>query len=169
MIELMIVVSIVGILAATAIPTFTTYVRRSKTSEAYETLDAMFKAVSVYYIREHMEGTEIDSTPLAHCTVEETNSFPAQPNDTKQAFVSTPGFSEEFGIAFPPGLSYYQFTNVGGVEGCSRLPGSILYALTATGDLDADGELSTFSLTTGSDNSNELYKAAQIFVQDELE
>lgn len=169
MIELMIVVSILGILAATAMPTFTTYLRRSKTSEAYETLDAMFKAVSVYYIKEHMEGDAIDSTPLAHCTVEESESFPAQPNDTKQGFVSTPAFSEEFGIAFPPGYSFYKFTNVGGVQGCSRLPASILYVLTATGDLDADGEQSTFSLTTASDNSNELYKAAHIFVQDELE
>lgn len=169
LIELMLVVAILGILAATAMPTFSTYVRRSKTSEAYETLDAMFKAVSVYYLKEHMEGDYVAATPLVHCTVNQTDSFPAAPKDSKQAFVSTPPFSEDVGIAFPPGFSYYKFTNVDGVEACGRLPGSALYALTATGDLDGDGLLSTFSLATASNDSNEIYKAAQLFVQDELE
>ncbi len=169
LIELMIVIAIVGVLSATAMPTFTTYIRRSRTSDAYSTLDAMFKAVSVYYIRDHMESSDIASTPLAHCTVDESDSFPGAPSDVKQAFVSTPPFSETIGISFPPGFSYYKFTNVGGIADCGRAPGIVLYSLTATGDLDADGILSTFALTTATNDSNEIYKAGNIFIQNELE
>lgn len=168
MIELMIVVAILGILAATAMPAFTTYLRRSKTSEAYATLDAMFKAVGVYYIKERMNSADIEASHRTHCTIPETDSI-GPPIDTKQAFVSTPAFSGATGIAFPTGYSYYQFTNVGGDNRCGHLPGDLLYTLTATGNLDGDGDFSTISMATGSNDANEVYKAAHIFVQDELE
>ena len=55
LIELMIVVAILGILAAIAIPALTKYMRRSKTSEARVQLAKMFDATSSYFNEEHVE------------------------------------------------------------------------------------------------------------------
>lgn len=52
LIELMIVVAILGILAAIAIPAFTKYVRRSKTTEAVMNLRKMFDGSVAYYERD---------------------------------------------------------------------------------------------------------------------
>ncbi|HEY8430179.1 MAG TPA: prepilin-type N-terminal cleavage/methylation domain-containing protein, partial [Sandaracinaceae bacterium] len=49
LIELMIVVAIIGILAAIAVPAFIGYVRRSKTSEAGAQLKNLFTAAAGYY------------------------------------------------------------------------------------------------------------------------
>ena len=53
LIELMIVVAIIGILAAVAIPGFMTYIKNSKTSEAKTNLDAIKKGALAYYEAEH--------------------------------------------------------------------------------------------------------------------
>lgn len=52
LIEMMIVVAILGILAAMAIPAFTKYVRRSKTSEALMNLRKIFDGSVAYYERD---------------------------------------------------------------------------------------------------------------------
>ena len=54
LIELMIVVAILGILAAIAIPALTKYMRRSKTSEARIQIAKMFDAASAYFNAEHV-------------------------------------------------------------------------------------------------------------------
>ena len=60
LIELMIVVAILGILAAIAIPALTKYMRRSKTSEAKTNIAKMFDGVSAYYNAEHVERGKVD-------------------------------------------------------------------------------------------------------------
>ncbi len=55
LIEIMIVVAILGILAAIAIPALTKYMRRSKTSEARIQLAKMFDATSAYFNEEHVD------------------------------------------------------------------------------------------------------------------
>jgi type IV pilus assembly protein PilA len=59
LIELMIVVAILGILAAIAIPALTKYMRRSKTSEARVQIAKMFDAASAYFNEEHVERGEV--------------------------------------------------------------------------------------------------------------
>ncbi len=61
LIELMIVVAILGILAAIAIPALAKYMRRSKTSEARIQLAKMFDAASAYFGEEHVERGEVQT------------------------------------------------------------------------------------------------------------
>src|SRR5262249_6272292 len=56
LIELMIVVAIIGILAAVAIPAFMKYIRRSKTTEASMNVRKMFDSSVAYYEAEHTDA-----------------------------------------------------------------------------------------------------------------
>src|SRR4051794_17918250 len=53
LIELMIVVAIIGILAAVAIPSFMKYIRRSKTTEAAMNIRKLYDSSVAYYESEH--------------------------------------------------------------------------------------------------------------------
>lgn len=186
LIELMIVVAILGILAAVAIPAFATYVRRSKTSEVYGNLEGMFKAVSAYYNKDFMTDNSIGSQSFAHCgitafdTSAGTNAgaLGARTSDVKvlQDVTTTMAvglpYSEESGIGFNAGSSYYVYGNTGFADS-GNCAGAALsapaYVLGAYGDLDNDDVESNFTLTTATNGSNELYKAGQTFIVNELE
>jgi len=62
LIELMIVVAIIGVLAAVAIPAFMKYIRRSKTTEATMNLRKMYDGAVAYYVADHSDvnGTAFD-------------------------------------------------------------------------------------------------------------
>ncbi len=57
LIELMIVVAIIGILAAVAIPAFMKYIRRSKTVEATMNVRKLFDSSVSYFEAEHSDKT----------------------------------------------------------------------------------------------------------------
>src|SRR5262249_25115571 len=57
LIELMIVVSIIGILAATAMPAFMKYIRRSKTTEAMMNIRKLYDSSVAYFAAEHAGPT----------------------------------------------------------------------------------------------------------------
>ena len=68
LVELMIVVAIIGILAAVAIPAFMKYIRRSKTSEATGALRKVYDGAVTYLAADHVDtsGNPLPRTfPLA--------------------------------------------------------------------------------------------------------
>ena len=173
LIELMIVVAILGILAAIAIPAFATYIRRSKTGEAYENLEAMFKGASTYYNKDRTTGAGIASAQVSHCSIPaDHNNITA--SDVKQQGSNgtvASGYDESVGIGFQTGFTYFRFENTAGTGAttCGGTFNTTSYTFTALGDLDNDGASSTFSLATATNGGNELYKAGQVFVANELE
>src|SRR5687768_14349046 len=52
LIELMIVVAIIGVLAAVAIPAFMKYIRKSKTTEAVENIKKIYEGARSYFDEE---------------------------------------------------------------------------------------------------------------------
>lgn len=163
LIELMIVVAILGILAAIAIPAFVTYIRRAKTVEATENLAKLFDAVASYYSRE-TTSSGLTASTVTNCYVGAINNG-ITPNPQKQPGTYT-GQWKVIGFELPPG--YYRF-EVTGTAGCGRPAATELGSLVATGNLDGDSTSSTFTYAVGSSTENELYHATGFFIQNETE
>jgi type IV pilus assembly protein PilA len=80
LIELMIVVAILGILAAIAVPALTKYMRRSKTSEARVQIAKLFDAASSYFNEEHVERGQVQVIALGGgISAQAPHRCPAQP------------------------------------------------------------------------------------------
>ena len=172
LIELMIVVAILGILAAIAIPAFITYIRRAKTVEATENVSKMFDAAASYYARERA-GSGLTASVRVHCTVASDNDG-KDPSDQKKPGTYTnanAGFNPTNGLGFSPsGDAYYRYEIATTNASCSNPRGTTeMYNLRARGDLDNDDTSSLFELAAGSNNDNELYHAKGFFIENETE
>jgi type II secretory pathway pseudopilin PulG len=171
----MVVVAILGILAALAIPAFVGYVRRSKTSEAGQNLGNLFKYASSFYLQE--EGAQggqqgINMELITNCIVEPTDLTPATPGPSKQKFIPAQGFIPlKFSIADYVYFGYgIQSVGSAGALTCDFGSNTNnLYTFYARGDLDGDGTQSTFELAAGSDGENALFHARGLYVHREIE
>jgi type IV pilus assembly protein PilA len=169
LIELMIVVAILGILAAIAIPGFALYMRRAKTVEATENVSKMFDAASSYYTRERA-GSGIAAGSVNYCFPSDGIDSMAAPNQNKQSSTYSGGFHVLSGIGFAAsGLHYYKYSMTGATAGCGNIGGSAGHTLGATGDLDGDGVISSFSLATGTNPDNDLYHATGFYIVNDAE
>jgi type IV pilus assembly protein PilA len=144
LIELMIVVAIIGMLAAVAIPAFMRYVRRSRTIEATMNLRRLFDASVAYYDREQAtrDGVSVTRqfpatvalTPSSACCVSDPATGKCQPipslwkQPTWQAL--------NFGLD-DPYLYQYQYVSTG-------VGAAAAFTAGAYGDLNCDGIYSTF-------------------------
>jgi len=168
LIELMIVVAIVGILAAIAIPAFISYAKRSKTSEAPENLRSLFTHEQTYYNQERV-AQGLVATSSAHCVVANAGPLPATPTDQKQQFVPAGSFTAlGFTIGDPVYYSY-QIANATAACGVVNTGTTPVYNNQAKGNLDADGTQSFFELAVGANADGELWKAPGIYMANELE
>jgi type IV pilus assembly protein PilA len=162
LIELMIVVAILGILAAIAIPAFIKYLKQTKTSEAGLNLKTMGDGALTYYQKDHLvEGTGIpvDSKqfPLevGTATVHPSAGVPAGTKTAANETVwATIGVWKElkFKIAKP---HYYQYSYV---TTAAPTAGNAVHTFTsdARGDLDGDTTTSDFRITGASDANGEV-------------
>lgn len=153
LIELMIVVAIIGVLAAVAIPSFLNYQLSSKRTEAYANLSALAKSQKAYFA----EYNEFVSVPTAPSTVLGVNpTTTKRSKDSIDTAFSTVGwvpdgdvfFDYDTATAADPGLGTCTC-----VDAC--------FTSTAYGDLDGDGLLSAVIYvhpdTLGNDCSSALF------------
>ena len=166
LIELMIVVAILGILAALAIPAFIGYVRRSKTSEATGNLNSLFKSAASYFSQERA-ARGVTAGVSSYCTVGNDTINPANPASEKVTFTAGTnmealGFKIADYVYFGYGIS--DATNT-----CNNSAGDPVYTFVANGDLDGDNVNSTFELATQVDQDKTLYHARGFYIVNEIE
>lgn len=139
LVELMIAVVILGILAAIAIPSYTRYTRRSKTSEAVGNIRTICHGQMTYFQRSVEMGTGPRFASAATYTPDNSpgqNQYPARPT----LWTADPQWSA-IGFAIET-RHYYAYASYTSGTG----EGAYFYAR-AIGNLDGDTVESTFSIT----------------------
>lgn len=170
LIELMIVVAILGVLAAVAIPSFLNYMKRAKTTEATLGVDKIYEGAVVYFTSEQLTGSTA-VTPIRFALPSNTGPTPSsistdyypsdwQPNNVWNALAF--GMEERF---------YYRYQFVQSCNGrCSS--GDNMQAI-ARGDLDGDESTSLFSrnaeVVPDSSNELQLKSTGALYTVSELE
>jgi len=178
LIELMIVVAIIGILAAVAIPAFMKYIRRSKTAEATMNIRKIFDSSVSYYNEEHASQTgAITSrqfpqgdgpTPtgdgVAHPACGGAGASSVKIAPTATTFSSATWQALNFSVDDPFYYQYvYQSTGSGSTGTASK------FTARARGNLDCDTVMSTFERVGTIDGSNNVNGGAGLYQVDELE
>jgi type IV pilus assembly protein PilA len=144
LIELMIVVAIIGILAAVAIPSFVRYVRKSKTMEAVMSIRRMYDGAVAYYVSEHSNktGAILEQKFPGSAGPTPTSGIPcANPVRTPVAEWGTAEWGAlDFAVSDPQRYQY-EFADNGQGGAAARA------TMFARGDLDCDKASSEFSRT----------------------
>ena len=143
LIELMIVVAIIGILAAVAIPAFMKYIRRSKTVEASNNVRKLFDSSVSYYEGEHADiGGNIlqKQFPGAVGPTPAANSCCGQNGDKCKPVAGMFDLASWAALNFSvddPFYYWYQYVSAGVETGAT-------FQAYAYGNLDCDAIYSTF-------------------------
>ena len=169
LIELMIVVAIIGILAAVAIPAFMRYMQKSKTTEAVQGIRRLYEGSRSYYmdigtqrgtagaLALQFPATEV-ITPAASCCASTGRKCP--PNPT--VWDSNTWNALHFDLPDP---HYYRYEYVS-----SGSETDASFTARALGDLDCDGNFSTFEMTAHSTaTGRDITGSAGIYKKSETE
>lgn len=149
LLELMVVVAIIGILAAIAVPSFMKYIKKSRTTEARMMLEKVYNGARSYYY----ETTEIGQNNTITVTVSQfPDSVGNTPAGTCCSISGTPRCEPDAAIwdgnlswsalkfsLTDPHYFQYQFDSSG-------VSLAAAFTASAFGDLDCDGLRSTFHM-----------------------
>ncbi len=163
----MITVAIMGMLAAVAIPAFTKYTRRARTSEAVDKLSYLFRMSAAYFTgaqgsRGYGSTAMVDAQfPSSAPLTPVIPSAGIRAADPPAAW-DTPTWNA---LAFAmPDPHYYSYQyDSSGTATDSR------FTARAVGDLDGDGARGTFERAGGSDEQRQVRGSAGVFMINELE
>jgi type IV pilus assembly protein PilA len=159
LIELMIVVAIIGILAAVAIPAFMKYIKKSKTSEAREFVKKIYDGARSYYMDPNFKGQSIGGSVLP----------PQFPGGTAAGSIMAPTVNQcctdggkckpyatywesevwtalQFSLDDPHYYWYTYIWNGNVMSGAPKIDGSNNFTALANGNLDCDAVYSTFTM-----------------------
>lgn len=165
LIEMMIVVTIIGVLAAIAIPAFTKYVRRAKTTEALMNLRKLFDGSVVYYERDHSDrqGTvlvpQFPGVGLNYGPAPGNNPCCGQPADKCDADPGAWKHPVWMALNFAvddPHYFWYEYQSAGFGQGSG-------FTARAKGNLNCNTSYSTFERVGGVLETGEVMGGAGIF------
>jgi type IV pilus assembly protein PilA len=172
LIELMIVVAIIGILAAVAIPAFMKYIRRSKTSEATMNIRKMFDSSVSYFNEEQADrkGTILPRQFPTDVVAPEKGTWDGEVCKGKdsQKFQPTaktwdaPSWQALNFAVEDPFYFRYEYDSKGTGAGAH-------FTARANGNLNCDEAESTFERIGTVDAENNINGGAGLFTKNELE
>jgi type IV pilus assembly protein PilA len=170
LIELMIVVAIIGILAAIAVPAFIEFIARAKTSEAPSILKEIYAGANAYYHPDRYDrGVALPDSlsGVTACTVGNELTPNAPTNQKYQLGVVPPNLTAlGFHVSGP---IYYQYEIASIGAACSQPRSTPIYSFRAYGNLDGVAPTSMFEISVASDARNELYRSPGVYIVNELE
>lgn len=145
LVELMVVVAIIGILAAIAVPTSLHYIRKAKTAEARGLIEKIYNGARAYWLEpSYADAQSITPlppqfpesqpiTPMVSCCAQGGKCVP-----DREAWETPTWEALHFAVEEPHYFRYaYDSTGVGE---------EATFTAYAHGDLDCDGEMSTFRM-----------------------
>ena len=166
LIELMIVVAILGILAAVAIPSMIKYLRRAKTTEAVDKLSYLYRASGTYATGERVArglgGAALaPQFPATQSLTPMTVAAGIKVLDAAGTWDTVTWQALTFSISDP---HYYSFEYTATGTGTTAA-----FTARANGDLDGDMVLSTFERSGALNAQREMYGSQGVFMNLELE